>query len=375
MKVSVIGSGGGGRTSSLFFDVNIADLELFGSTFHNTALQATKTSQLWSLHASGDEVLGDLLFPIELSNAPITITMERLYLDRSSTTSQQFHLDPRDVPEIIATAKDFKFNQINFGSLDLKAVKVPDGLALEQLVMKSDHSTIQAKGVWKEQNDTQLSEFNIDLQTKDLGKAISSWGYKDAIGKGEGDIKIDAKWPGKPSDFNFRTASGKLNINIKNASLLDFDIGAAKMAGLFLPRRLLLDFRDVFAQGMRFDSIKGAYQIESGDAFTSGLNLEGPVVDINMAGRIGLVKQDYDQVVTVNRRILGDSVPIAAMLANIANPILGAQLYIVKKLFEKQIDDILSVQYTIEGSWAQPKITPVVKNIQSQGSGEDELIE
>ena len=28
----------------------------------------------------------------------------------------------------------------------------------------------------------------------------------------------------------------------------------------------------------------------------------------------------------------------------------------------KQIDDILSVQYTIEGSWEDPLITPVIKN-------------
>jgi uncharacterized protein YhdP len=63
-----------------------------------------------------------------------------------------------------------------------------------------------------------------------------------------------------------------------------------------LPRRLTLDFSDVFKKGLTFDRIKGSFLLERGDAYTTNLYLDGPAARIDISGRTGLAVNDYDQL-------------------------------------------------------------------------------
>ncbi len=349
---------GGGSSVSHYFDVSFNKLELLGIKYNNTKIQASSSAQQWAVHFDGPEVSGKMFIPLMTEQIPIRIKLDRLYVNREQSEGEDDYLDPRGMPALDLSITDFKYNEIAFGELSMIASKIDAGLFLEKFQVKNPDMLIEAKGNWTEISDKQQSEFSIKLNAKDLGKALNSWGYADAVDGGNGAIDIKAGWEGKPSDFDIKIVDGNAHVALKDISLLTFDIGAAKMFGLLLPRRLLLDFRDVFKEGMHFDNISGKYKIENGDAFTSGLTLKGPLADIELAGKVGLVAQDYDQVVTINRHLVSDSLPIVAALAA-ATPVLGAQVYVVKKLFESQIDDILSVQYTLSGTWAEPIIKKV----------------
>jgi uncharacterized protein YhdP len=121
-----------------------------------------------------------------------------------------------------------------------------------------------------------------------------------------------------------------------------------------LPRRLSLDFTDLFSKGFSFDLIHGDFDIDSGDAYTTNLYLEGPPARIEASGRVGLRDEDYDQLVTVTPR-LTSSLPLAGAI--VGGPVAGGVLFAVDKLFGKRIDKISSYQYTITGPWTDPVIT------------------
>ena len=55
-----------------------------------------------------------------------------------------------------------------------------------------------------------------------------------------------------------------------------------------LPRRLKLDFSDIFDKGFGFDRIEGDFVISEGDAFTNDLSLKGTSATLQMSGRTGL---------------------------------------------------------------------------------------
>ena len=354
---SLFESDGGSSSVSHYFDVSFNKLELLGVEYHNTKIQASSSAQQWAVHFDGPEVSGKAFIPLMIGQIPIRIKLDRMHVHREKSDGKSFYIDPRKMPALDLSIADFEYNDIPFGELSMIASKVDAGLFLEKFQMKNSDMLIEAKGNWTEISEKQQSEFSIKLNAQDLGDALNSWGYADAVDGGNGLINIKAGWEGKPSDFDFKTVDGNAEVALKDISLLTFDIGAAKMFGLLLPRRLLLDFRDVFKEGMHFDNISGKYKVENGDAFTSGLKLEGPLADIELAGKVGLVAQDYDQVITINRHLVSDSLPLVAALA--ATPVIGAQVYVVKKLFENQIDDILSVQYTLSGTWAEPIIKKV----------------
>ena len=65
------------------------------------------------------------------------------------------------------------------------------------------------------------------------------------------------------------------------------------MLGLFslseLPRRLSMDFRDVFDDGFSFDEAKGTMRLENGTGYTDDLTLSSTVAEISINGSANLL--------------------------------------------------------------------------------------
>jgi uncharacterized protein YhdP len=148
-------------------------------------------------------------------------------------------------------------------------------------------------------------------------------------------------------------------MNIKDGRFVDIEPGAGRVFGLLsineLQRRLRLDFSDLFKKGFTFDEISGDFQLSRGDAFTDNTVIKGPAARIAITGRTGLVRRDYEQLITVTPH-LTSSLPLAGA---IANPGVGAALFLAQKLFESQIDAITRYQYTVRGDWDKPVIERV----------------
>ena len=81
------------------------------------------------------------------------------------------------------------------------------------------------------------------------------------------------------------------------------------MLGLFnffaLPRRFGLDFRDVTASGLAFDTLSGRFDLGGGNAVTDDLTVNGPSLRVEVDGRIGLAAQDYDQRIRIYPDVSG----------------------------------------------------------------------
>jgi len=145
-----------------------------------------------------------------------------------------------------------------------------------------------------------------------------------------------------------RFGSGQLN---------EVEPGAGRMFGLMsvvaLPRRLSLDFRDVFDEGFGFDEISGTFRIDTGDAFTCDLSLKGPAADVGIVGRAGLGAEDYDQTALVSANV-GNALPVVG--AVVAGPQVAAALLIFSQIFKKPLQEMGSVYYGIEGPMDDPTV-------------------
>ena len=146
---------------------------------------------------------------------------------------------------------------------------------------------------------------------------------------------------------------------------------AGRLFGLLsvtaLPRRLALDFSDLFSKGFAFDRIEGDFSIQNGQAYTNNLYMTAPAADISVSGRTGLVSKDYDQIATVTPK-LSSSLPVASALFGPVGVGVGAVIFLAGELFEsipKKINKMLSYQYSITGSWKEPTIEKIKKEKQS----------
>lgn len=349
-------------------DLFVDQLKLQDQTFRKTRLTFSHTNDTSRLVLQGTEVDGWIQLPDSSQEPKLTARFKTLQLDKVSDndTDERQTLNPRDLPALSITVDNLIYNEANFGALNLQAEKASNGLIIQDFSFSKPSMEITGTGSWKTVNNEIFSQFNIELKAERFASMLSTFGYDEkAVEQGKTHIKVDALWPGSPMNFNLARLDGTLELDIGKGQFLEIDPKAVRLLGLLsvstLPRRLLLDFNDIFEEGFAFDRIKGTFTLQDGQAFTSDLSMEGPAALITATGRTGLVDQTYDQIITIIPQI-SNTLPVAGALFGPAGIGIGAVIFLAGKVFEgipEQIDKVLGYRYTVEGSWDDPVIKPV----------------
>ena len=368
------GSGPGGAGATGFFNsagmdvaLRVNLLEAFGQSFRETNLLADQDSEGWHIEATGEDLSGEIILPKNPTDENrVKLDLDRLVVSEVDDNNDPGDPDPKTFPPLRVEVDDFVYGNKQFGKMQLSASPAYAGLSLDGIKFEKPGLNIEGAGVWEKPGGMNKSSFNIRLQAKTFDAMLETFGYTVAsMKKGKTDITIDAGWNGSPYDFSLDKLNGTFDIHIKKGRLLDVDPSAGRLFGLLsiqtLPRRLSLDFTDLLGKGLAFDEITGSFEITNGNAYTNNLNLVGPSADVLISGRTGLADQDYDQIVTVTPQF-ADNLPVASALLGPVGIGVGAVLYLAGNMFEAindNIDKLLSHQYTITGSWYDPKIEKI----------------
>ncbi len=288
---------------------------------------------------------------------PVIFDMDRLRLRKAAGGANRTQTDPRHFPVVRGQIRDLRYDGIDLGDLSFDTARQPAGLTLRSMRLVRPKTTITARGQWQSNHGAQATTVNARLKSEDLGGFLRDLGLAAVIKGGTTDSKMDLTWTDSPFHFSFKRLYGRMDVSVKDGTMEDIDPGAGRIFGLLslqaLPRRLTLDFGDVFKKGFSFDSITGTFQIDAGNAKTNNLIMKSPSARILVQGRTGLAARDYDQLVTVVPEV-GNTLPVAGGLAWGAQA--GAIILLFQKLFKSEIDKAAQYQYKITGSWDDPVI-------------------
>ena len=181
--------------------------------------------------------------------------------------------------------------------------------------------------------------------------------YQPGIVSNDFGMLLDISWSGGPSTDFLDSLDGDVQVRLGIGSLEEVEPGAGRVFGLMsivaLPRRLSLDFRDVFQKGFGFDKIDGAFRLEDGTAYTCNLKLEGPAADIGIVGRSNLVERSYDQTAVVSAKV-GNTLPLVGVV--VAGPQVAAALLLFTQIFKKPLQDMGRIYYSVSGSFDEPNV-------------------
>ena len=305
----------------------------------------------------------------EASNLTLLLDAGHLHIERnkdkkSETTSQQDTFDPRDIPHMFVKAKRFTYGKAELGTLGMEVAKVQDGLQFKHITLNSDEVKANGEGSWLYVNDTHQSSLNVKVEHESFGELLGQLDYANEFEGSKSKLMINAGWNGSPYDWSLKKMEGKLNIDLDEGRIRDVDPGrAGRIFGLLslraIPRRLSLDFSDFFKKGFTFDSIRGDFTIDNGNAYTNNMVVKSPAGMITLAGRIGLTDEDYDQTLTYTPTMSGSF----AVAGAVAGGPLGAAIGVLtEKLFRKQISKVTNYQYSVEGPWSNPVIKQIKEN-------------
>jgi uncharacterized protein (TIGR02099 family) len=357
-------SGMGDRIRSA--DMLIDDLYLFGQHIVDHRVRLDRSAEEWLVQFEGSEITGSAFVPYDFTaGRPLVIDMQRLVLpgDEDDADERPSVLDPRKLPPITIKAREFALGTRFLGAVSATLQRTSDGLETSDLVASDKSFKIAGTGRWVvDEADPAGSHsyLRAALTSTDVGATMTRLGYDPGIVSDELTMNFDLNWSGGPRDDFRDSLNGEAVVRIGSGQLIDVDPGAGRMMGLMsvvaLPRRLSLDFRDVFAKGFGFDQIRGRFALSDGQTFTCNLSLEGPAAQIGVVGRAGLVDRDYDQTAAVSANF-GNALPVVG--AALGGPTVAAVVLIFSQIFKKPLAEVSQVYYGISGSWDEPIIESV----------------
>jgi uncharacterized protein (TIGR02099 family) len=344
---------------SLLSDI---DLSLGAAQDH---LQFDRSEGPWTLRVKGPSAEGFVRFETSADRpSAVVAQFEHLFLPEPEDGAADLVLTPAMVPTLHLWVRDLRIGEARLGEARLEAFASDDGLRVDLLEARSPDLEIHASGDWRATSAGAESRFKIRMVSEDLGRMLTGLGFAGVIAGGQTLAQIDAHWRGAPFAFALERLTGSIDVSVGQGRFLDVDPGAGRIFGLLslreLPRRLTLDFRDLFQSGMSFDRIEGRFQLADGNAWTENLTVRGPAADILIIGRTGLASRDYDQQVMVAPRMSG-VLPVLGGLA--AGPVGAAAGLLAQGMVQQgDIEKSSRVHYSIAGSWEKPvvaRLTPV----------------
>ena len=370
--IAFFASGGDGEagffsSANINMELETGLLNVLNQSFKDSSMQASRRNGDWRVAVQGENLEGEMFLPGRPSpENRVEINLDKLVIRKTGENRGAGEADPKKLPPIRAEITDFTYGDYRLGSMQLTATPTINGLSFEEIGFTTPDMTITGSGLWNKPLNISGSVFNINVEARKLHKMLAAFGYDDsAIKADKTEISIDAGWDGAPDEFSLDKLAGTLDIRVKKGQLLEVSPAAGRLFGLLsiqtLPRRLTLDFTDLFGKGLAFDKITGSFNIANGNAYTNDLHLTGPSADVLISGRTGLADQDYDQLVTVTPQF-ANNLPIASALLGPVGIGVGAVLYLADNMFgliDNNINKMLSYQYTITGNWNDPKIEKV----------------
>jgi uncharacterized protein YhdP len=169
-------------------------------------------------------------------------------------------------------ALDITVDQLSFKDRPLGTVRVAaenrEGYWNARVDVKNDDGMLEANGRWRRnptQADTRV-EFKFDA--KNLDKLLARIGYPDAVRRGSASLAGNLSWNGTPFTIDYPSLAGSLKLEAAGGQFVKLEPGVGRLLGILslqsLPRRITLDFRDVFSEGFAFDAIGGQFAVARG---------------------------------------------------------------------------------------------------------------
>jgi uncharacterized protein (TIGR02099 family) len=351
----------GSNTGTLlsFADLDVVNFSAFGQSLGATKIVVERSPPEWLMDIDSELVAGNLTMPTDFGDREqIVASMQRLHLTagEGSEDSEAVEIDPRVLPGLVVNADDFSFGARHYGEMHAELQSDPLGLRLLSFDSQSEGFSLSGEGEWLSRADLSTTRLSLVLKTENVAAALDELGLDPLLDGELAEIAANVNWPGGPSADWRKTISGDVSLRIEQGSVLDLEPGAGRMMGLMsiteLPRRLALDFRDVFNRGLVFDEVSGTFVLIDGDAYTDNLLLTGPVADIGVVGRTGLKDQTYQQQAVVTAEP-GKILPAMGFLAG---PGVGTALLIFTQIFKESLKGIGRASYCMSGTWDEPSI-------------------
>lgn len=357
--------------------VRARELVLSGRKLNNVVVGGGREGLLWRANLDATELSGYLEYrqPAGANAGRLYARLARLAVGQSTAQDVETLLDeqPTSIPALDIEVEDFELRGKKLGRVDIEAVNLGATGArewrLSRFNIQTPEASLTASGNWAAMNtpstvraarERRRTVLNFKLEISDAGDLLNRFGVTGVVRRGKGKVEGMVAWLGSPLTVDYPSLAGNFNVNVETGQFLKADPGIAKLLGVLslqsLPRRLTLDFRDVFSEGFAFDFFRGDIAVEQGIARTSNLQMKGVNAAVLMDGQADIAKETQNLRVVVVPEINAGS---ASVLASIINPVIGLSTFLAQAILRGPLVNAATQEFTVDGTWLEPRVTKV----------------
>lgn len=352
-----------------------------GRTLHDVVANISREATTWRAQVEARELSGQVQYlPADRQQSGrLFARLTRLNLPPAAISEVESMMEapPSTMPALDIQIEELQLRGRSLGRVEIEAsnqdLRAPRSggrdWQLQKLNISVPEATLRAHGRWTAPADNRprRTELQFRLEVQDAGALLTRMGTPGALRAGAGHLEGQIGWGGSPMALHYPTLQGQFQIKMGRGQFLKADPGVAKLLGVLslqgLPRRLLLDFRDVFYDGFAFDSVQGDVQIQQGIANTHNLQIEGVNAVVKMDGSADLARETQQLRVLILPQLNAGGASVVAGLT--INPVVGLTAYLAQWLLSRPLSKAAIQEFVIDGSWSDPRVT----RIDSAGGG------
>lgn len=359
------------------------ELIVMDRKLENVVVGASHQNGAWQANIDSDQASGYVTWleaPAGQGLGKVTARLASLIIPKSAAPEVSELFEGKkdastQMPAVDIVAENFELFGKRFGHLELLAQNAGGASGREWHINKlsiiNPDAELKGSGRFTSRDGENVSSLSYTLNIADAGKLLDRFGFTHVIRGGKGKMEGNVSWNGLPFSLDIPSLSGQLNMDLASGQFLKVDPSAAKLLGVLslqsLPRRLVLDFRDVFSEGFAFDGVTASASIARGVAKTDNFKMRGVAATVLIDGTADIAKEAQDLHVVVIPEI---NVGAASVVYGLAvNPVIGVGTFLAQLFLRDPLMKAFTFEYEVTGPWKDPVVTKLSRKLQSP-SGE-----
>jgi len=355
----------------------IENLNLLGQNLHNVSFNLLDKTNWWLLQLNAKETRSQIKFYPDWLEQGVDVNADFIHLTNQSQAGSNQQEEKQDrqgevitplisndkvfanIPRMNFSCERCQVDNINLGKVDFSLIRTDeDVIRIENFKAKREQAEVNLSGEWKKTGSSSITSINGALSLKNIEYELEQLGYASSIRDSGGKLDFNVNWQGGPHDFRLSYLNGELSGNVDDGYLADVSDKARIFSVLSLQsivRKLTLDFRDIFSDGMFYKDIKGDYQIKEGVLYTDNTRMNGSAGNLYIKGNTSFVTNSIDYQMSYKPN-LTSSLPVLAWIATL-NPVVFLAGVAIDQVITSQV--VSEFNFELTGSVSEPNFKEV----------------
>ncbi len=350
------------------------ELILLGKKLDNVVVGASHQNDAWQANIDSEQASGYVTWNQPQAGhglGKVTARLASLVIPKSAASEVSDLLEGKDtateMPAVDIVAENFELFGKKFGHLELAAHNARGfggrEWRINKLAIVNPDGELKGTGKWTSKAGDSQSSLTYTLDIADAGKLLDRFGFANVLRSGKGRMQGEISWKGMPFALDIPSLSGQFQLDIASGQFLKVDPAAAKLLGVLslqsLPRRLVLDFRDVFSEGFAFDGVTATASIAQGVVKTENFKMRGVAATVLMDGTADIAKEAQNLHVVVIPEINMGAASVVYGLA--VNPVIGVGTFLAQLFLRDPLMKAFTFEYQVTGPWKEPVVTKLAR--------------